>query len=77
MFGLITGFAARFINAGSELFGFLLVAAVLGAIFSAAGAGSAAGFLALVGAGAVAYALHQHKKRKKAAGLQRGTDIKE
>lgn len=77
MFDLITGFAGRFIHYGRELFGFLVVALGLGAIFTAAGAGGASGPLSLIGAGAMAYALHQHKKRKKAAGLQRGTDIKE
>ncbi|MHB1609198.1 MAG: hypothetical protein ACYCXX_11305 [Acidiferrobacter thiooxydans] len=77
MFDLIAGFAGKFVNYGRELFGSLLLALVLNVIFSSAGAGGAAGLLSLCGAGAVAYAVHQRKKRKKAAGLQRGTDIKE
>ncbi len=77
MFDLITGFAGKFVAYGRELFGFLLLAAFLGAIFTAAGAGGASGPLSLIGAGAMAYALHERKKRKPSVGLQRGTDIKE
>ena len=75
MFEILAKIVTSILETGVEVVMYLLVALLLSALFDALGAGQAGSLLGMVGAGVLAYSVHQHKKRKAASGLQRGTDV--